>query len=204
MLNRITVTCYKYLCQGIKLTGLGEESFSQAIAAAQEIYSMFDQQFSDGALETWPLSYLGDTQTLCLDTSNQYFMPSKDAPGKQNTPFHDGVDPHQILTNMMTGSTGQAFIHAEENQVQYYKSHKGPDRGRRYRSSPCRVISGLSTHLLSFRFDKWRPQVICVGDLIEIQVFFVRVPLKDKQWKMLVVHWQTQIRDAYRSSVHYN
>jgi hypothetical protein len=90
---------------------------------------MFDRQFLDSTLESWPLSYLGDIQTLCLDASNRYFTPSKDAPGERNTPFHNDVDPHRILTNMMSGSTGLTFIHTEDNQVRYYKSRKDTDGG---------------------------------------------------------------------------
>jgi hypothetical protein len=127
------------------LTGLGEESFSQGVAAGQEIYGMFNQQFLDGALESWPLSHLGDTQMLCLDASNWYLTPSKDAPGECHTPFYDGVDPHHILTNMMSGSTGLAFIHMEKNKVQYYKSHKNPDGVRRYSPVPIVVFFCAST-----------------------------------------------------------
>jgi hypothetical protein len=107
---------------------------------------MFDWQLLNGTMESWPLSYLGDTQTLCLDASNRYFMPSKDAPGERNTPFHNDVDPHRILTNMMSRSTGLTFIHAGDNQVQYYKSRKDTDGGRRYGSRAHRLVFLWASH----------------------------------------------------------
>jgi hypothetical protein len=128
---RTVATRYKFLRQAVKLTGLGQESFSRAVAAGQEIYGLFDRHFLDGALESWSLSRLGDTEIECLDASNRYFTPSRDAPGVKSTPFHIGVDPQHILADMMTGSSGHSFIHAEDNQVQYYKSLRQADGGRR-------------------------------------------------------------------------
>ena len=46
---------------------------------------------------------MGDTEIPCLDTSNQYFTPSRNAPDMNNTPFHVGIDPQDILASMMSG-----------------------------------------------------------------------------------------------------
>ncbi|KAF8224491.1 hypothetical protein L208DRAFT_1310985, partial [Tricholoma matsutake] len=177
---KTAVSCYKYLHQVVKLTGLGEASFSQAIAASQKIYGMFDCQFLDGALESWSLSHLGDSETECLDASNQYFMPSKDTPGMKSTPFHIGIDPQHILANMMSGEDGE----------------------RRYGNPTCHCTFVLKDNLQSNRFKKCEPQMFCVGDIVKVQLSFVGVPLKETCWKMLVALWSIALLDRQFSMVH--
>jgi len=49
------------------------------------------------------------------------------------------------------------------------------------------VFFGLRTNLQSIRFEKCGPQTFHVGDLVEIQLSFIGVPLKEKHRKVLVV-----------------
>jgi hypothetical protein len=49
------------------------------------------------------------------------------------------------------------------------------------------IFFGLRTNLQSIRFEKCGPQTFHVGDLVEIQLSFVGVPLKEKRRKVLVV-----------------
>ena len=83
-----------------------------------------------------------------------------------NTPFHVGVDPQDILASMMPGFGGHSFMHAEDNQVQYYMSHKEADRGRRY--SACHWSFVLENNLQSSRFEKCEPQLFHVGNIVEV------------------------------------
>ena len=198
---RTVVSRYKYLRQSVKLTGLGEGSFSRAIAAAQEIYGMFDCHFLDGTLELWFLSYLDDSKIECLDASNRYFTPSRDAPGVKSTPFHLGVDPQNVLANMMSGSSGHSFIHMEDNQVQYYRSRRDADGERRYGNTAYRQTFVLTYDLLFNRFEKCEPQMFRVGDVVEVQLSFVGVPLRDKRRKMLTVLRSMALLDGRFSMV---
>jgi hypothetical protein len=107
-------TRYKYLRQGLSITGLGTPTFEDAISSAQEIYELFERQFSEGTLENWtPSKFRGQ---LALDMSNRYFTPKKDAGGMEHIPFDRLVDPCGILEEMALSG----YIHGEENIVQYF------------------------------------------------------------------------------------
>ena len=97
------------------------------------------------------------------------------------------MDPQDILTNMMSGSIYHSFIHAEDNQVQYYKSCKDVDGDRKYGSHAYHQNLRFEINPWSLRFETCGPQTFCISDIVEVQVSFVGVPLKDKRCKMLVV-----------------
>ncbi|KAF8226541.1 hypothetical protein L208DRAFT_1442303 [Tricholoma matsutake] len=97
--------------------------------------------------------------------------PAKDVPGLQSTPFMAGVDSHSILEEMLSNKE-KAYTHTEDNKVFYYKSSKDVDGGQ--------------------RFDQCGPQIFRRGDIVEVQVSFVAVPIRSGsptklRRKMLVV-----------------
>jgi hypothetical protein len=180
---------------------MGEASFSKAIDTAQEIYGLFDHHFLDRAMDSWALSYLDDTEIPCLDVSNRYFTPSRDAPGVGSMPFHIGVNPQGILADMMTKSAVYSFVHAEDNQVKYYKSCKELDRGRRYVGCTfCHSFVKI-IGITSPRFEECEPQTFRLGNIVEVQLSFVGVPLKEKRCKLLLVLCSIALLDGQFSVV---
>jgi hypothetical protein len=59
---------------------------------------------------------------------NRYFTPLREAKGMQAIPFLPGVDPSDILYNMAHEDNNYRYIHSEDNQVQYFTSHRD-DKG---------------------------------------------------------------------------
>jgi hypothetical protein len=109
------VSRYRYLRQGITLTGLGTPTFDKAIQSAQEIYAEYQRLFTEDKLEQWnPADYAGHD---ALDASNRYLTPKRDAPNMDSIPFQTSVDPHDILADM--AKKGE-YIHGIENRVYYY------------------------------------------------------------------------------------
>ncbi|KAF8224262.1 hypothetical protein L208DRAFT_1312446, partial [Tricholoma matsutake] len=97
-----------------------------------------------------------------LEVSNCYFMPAKPGLCLESVPFQENVDPSGLLAKMLT-SSGAQCTHTEDNEVEYCQGFKA-----------C------------------RPQSFRQGDIVELQLSFVIVPLKEdpkkgKQYKMLVV-----------------
>ena len=67
-----------------------------------------------------------------LDMSNRYFTPLTDhvgGPGSvvESLPFHKGVDPRNILRDMAKDK----FIHNEDNNVDYFSTHRDSNGQRR-------------------------------------------------------------------------
>ena len=116
---------YKYLRQGVSITGFDTPTFARAISAAQEIYGKFDRQFADGTLLSWATSHQDHEKVVCLDVANRYFTPKQNTRGLLSIPFQEEVDPRGVLVNMATGDTVHSYIHTDDNQVQYFTTFKG-------------------------------------------------------------------------------
>jgi hypothetical protein len=119
------VAKYKYLRQGVSITGFDTSIFARAISAAQEIYGKFDRQFADGTLLSWATSHLDHEDAVCLDIANRYFTLKRNTRGLPSVPFQEEVDPRRVLVNMAAGDAVHSYIHTDDNQVQYFSTFKG-------------------------------------------------------------------------------
>ncbi|KAF9455956.1 hypothetical protein BDZ94DRAFT_1353734, partial [Collybia nuda] len=162
---RLSAIRYKYLRQCITISGLGTNAFDHAMATATEIYGLFDRTFSDGQLESWTSSSspsLGEF--VGIDASNRYMTPRKDVPGVEHQPFPPAVDPKGLLESMAYESE---HIHTDDNQVLYFTSRVNQDGER--------------------TFENASPQVYRSGDIVELQLSFVVIPLRGEHYKMLTI-----------------
>ncbi|GLB39707.1 hypothetical protein LshimejAT787_0702170 [Lyophyllum shimeji] len=160
---RMPVEKYKYLRQYIKISGLGTPTFEAALQSTGEIYGQFDRNFPDGALEGWSAANSQGTGGDVLEASNRYMVQRRDASGS-DIPFGELVDPKKILEGMARDSQQ---VHTDDNEVLYFKRRTGDD----------------GKHV----YEKVGPQMFRVGDIVELQVTFVVVPLKGDRYKMMSV-----------------
>jgi hypothetical protein len=118
----------KYFRQNVSLTGLGSATFSSALDTAQVIYKHFDREFLEGKLDSWSPTRSTDSRLDSLDISNRYLTPLRDVGGLvENTPFHKGVDPQNILCDMAKNN----HIHTEDNYVEYFSTRRDSNGQRR-------------------------------------------------------------------------
>lgn len=106
---------YRFLRQGVILTGLQTPTFTKAVDAIQHIHSRFDRQFQEGTLE----EHLPEDIDQ-LSMWNRYFTPAREAKEMQAVGFLPGVDPMGILRSMGQEDHNCTYIHTEDNQVHYY------------------------------------------------------------------------------------
>ncbi|KAF8874592.1 hypothetical protein BD779DRAFT_1408722, partial [Infundibulicybe gibba] len=151
---------YRFLKQGITITGLGSPTFERALNGARQLFGLFDCHFAEGKLEPWGMGTHEDY--TALEFGNRYFTLKKDAPGMVEVPFGPGVDSHGILKDMAKKG---GYIHGEENVVVYFQQHTDKDGTRIFRTAG--------------------PHIFWVGDLVEIQASFVVVPLRGDYCRML-------------------
>ncbi|KAF8878568.1 hypothetical protein BD779DRAFT_1676825 [Infundibulicybe gibba] len=81
----------------------------------------------------------------------------------EHVPFEAAVDPRGYLEAMVKAG----YIHGEENIVEYYVRQLGDDGNK--------------------SFVKTNPQVFRIGDLVDVQLLFVVVPLKERRYKMITM-----------------
>ncbi|KAF8800970.1 hypothetical protein BYT27DRAFT_7227042 [Phlegmacium glaucopus] len=166
-----------YLRQGVALVGYGTATFEKAINSAQEIYGMFERNVEDASLESWVLPK-STVQGRALEASNRYLTSKRDAPDMQPAPISPLVDPRGILEKL----TKEGFLHGEENEVHYYQVHKNDAGGKT-------------------SVETVNPQIFRIGDIVEAQVSFIVVPLKDNKHKMIVVLRSIALLDTRFSKV---
>lgn len=92
--------------------------------AGNEIYGHFDRQFSEGILDSWDCSPADGNNFPCINISNRYLTPEKEASGLEDVPFQKGVDPQGILRDMAKGDGSTTYIHTEDNVVQFFNTRK--------------------------------------------------------------------------------
>ncbi|KAF8228455.1 hypothetical protein L208DRAFT_1291452 [Tricholoma matsutake] len=173
---------YHYLHQSITVSGLDTPFFGEAVMAVNEIYGMFDRAFSHMALGSWNLT---DCHGPSIEASNHYFTPVRQGLALASLPFQENVDPCGILAKM-EASPGARCVPTEDNEVKYCRAFREPD-GR-------------------YRFEACPPQLFRKGDIVEAQLSFIIVPIKEelvkgKQYKMLVVLRSMALLDTQFSSV---
>ncbi|KAH9967619.1 hypothetical protein BGW80DRAFT_1462135 [Lactifluus volemus] len=157
---RIPAHKYRFIRQGVSLTGLGTPTFTRAFQAIQIIHSHFDRHFQEGALEKQ-----SESDELCI--WNRYLTPAHEAKGMQTIPFLPGVDPNGTLRNMAQEDTNYPYVHTEDNQVHYFSARRDNEG--------------------DYMYERTEPQMFRVGDLVEAQLSFVVIPIKGGHRKMLTV-----------------
>ncbi|KAF8891008.1 hypothetical protein BD779DRAFT_1384285, partial [Infundibulicybe gibba] len=149
----------RYLRQGVSITGLGTTSFANAIESLKKIYVIFSRSIGSTKLQSGtPTSMFGDYPTI--DTSNRYFTVKKPGHREQEHAFGVDIDPSGALSGLL----GAGYYHGEDNIVRYY------ERTTDNQGDP--------------RYLPVAPVKMQVGDIVEIQMSLIAVPLREGQYKM--------------------
>ncbi|KAK0432413.1 hypothetical protein EV421DRAFT_1910923 [Armillaria borealis] len=149
------------MAQSITVTGLGCHTFDDTIAMLQEIRLTVEREFKSGMLDKWnPTTYRGFP---AFTLSNRYFRTQRDGSQHEEVTFSKDVDPVGILQRLARND----LIHTEENEVQYFKSHVDEEGKRRYQRA--------------------RPQLFRMGDIVEIQCSIIIVKGKGIKHRMKLV-----------------
>ena len=95
----------------------------KAVEAIRDIHTQFDCQFQEGTLkEQADVEGQGDEDQISM--WNRYFTPAHEVKDMQAMHFLPGVDPTGILHVMAQEDSNCAYIHTEDNQVHYFKTHR--------------------------------------------------------------------------------
>ena len=103
------------LKQSVTLTGLGAQSFNDAVAAMLGLYQHMHTYLSGYNLRPWEPARISDHLTLMF--GNRYLTPAKYAAGELSIDLGEYIDPFNVLRPRLTA--GQA--HLQENVVEYWE-----------------------------------------------------------------------------------
>ncbi|KDR84705.1 hypothetical protein GALMADRAFT_53198, partial [Galerina marginata CBS 339.88] len=152
-----------FMRQSVTLTGLGSTLFSQAIQNAQDIHQIFSRTFPQGALEDWNSALFEGHPAI--DMNNRFFTLRKQAITDEILPFSNEVDPHGILAAAM--GIDDQFVHTTENEVEYYELINDPDQ--------------------EIKYQQINPIKFRCGDIVEAQLSFICIKMKNERYRMLTV-----------------
>lgn len=96
------------------LSGLGSETFDNAIAGIYTFQSLLAAHVPAQTLTPWSPSFYQEHPSI--DLSNRYFSRRKDTL-EAAIPFGDGVDPHGTLSGLMQDD----LVHTSDNEVLFYQ-----------------------------------------------------------------------------------
>lgn len=103
------------LKQSVTVTGLGAQTFNNAVAATLGLYQHFHTHLTGYNLRPWEPVQASDYLTLTF--GNRYLTPAKYAVGELSKDLGEYIDPFNVLRPRLT--TGQA--HLQENVVEYWE-----------------------------------------------------------------------------------
>jgi hypothetical protein len=182
----------RHLKQGVSITGFGLEDFQSQLDMVPDIAALFTRAVDEDKIQ--PNSIVGELEELStLNASNRYFTPRKDARTAKELAFHSDVDPYGNLSRLL----GPMHTHIEENNVSYYE--------RVGNTKYAITVITLMIALKVCRYISVKPASVSIGDLVELQVSFIMVPLRGNKFKATMVlrsilvldRTYTQVKDAH-------
>ncbi|EAU82077.1 hypothetical protein CC1G_09679 [Coprinopsis cinerea okayama7 len=151
------------LRQFVKLTGFGSDSFAMGCHAVKQMVDKLRQHLkvaSDCITGAEEKMYEGDA---ALDFHARYFTDRELIPHEKHIPFNDFVDPNHILEDLR----GAAFIQGPDNHVEYC----------------MRTVDKNGI----VEYSVFNPGQFKEGDIVEVTLSLVCVPIKNQQYRLLLV-----------------
>lgn len=169
----------KHIRQAVTLTGLGSKSFGEGVDNIAQAYMKFITFFPEDQLELWQPTMFNPH--VAIDAHSRYFTERRFSPQEPNIPFGPMVDPKGILTSIQ----GNDFIHGQDNYVEYLE-HRLKDGNSRWVQEK-HDIQFINLHIETHSsYVETNPLNIRVGDIVEVQLAFVTIPVAKEKFRMLI------------------
>ncbi|KAH6880582.1 hypothetical protein BKA70DRAFT_1447161 [Coprinopsis sp. MPI-PUGE-AT-0042] len=155
-----TLRYVRNMRQHVSLTGLGNTDFDAQCSKFKDLAAAFSSVISTHDLVPYrPSVYEG---AVSIDAHTRYFSDRQHVPNEVNVVFPHHVDPQDRLSSLQP----QSLLHWEENIVEY--AIRSP------------AING------EFRYEAYSPSLFRLGDIVEVTVGCVCIPIKGGSWKMML------------------
>ncbi|PBK59613.1 hypothetical protein ARMSODRAFT_1027244 [Armillaria solidipes] len=149
-----------YLRQGISITGYGSLTFGRAIEAVSSIYTLFSRDIGERNMAN--VECIGMHQGFqSLSSSNCYLTRRDQADDLAEVLIPPAMDPHRHLEE----AAGEKYVYTDDNEIFCYE-RKIMDSGER-------------------EFVDISPSKIQIGDIVEVHMTFMAVPVKDGKKKVI-------------------
>ncbi|EAU81024.2 hypothetical protein CC1G_10143 [Coprinopsis cinerea okayama7 len=132
----------KYLRQQVTLFGFEAPSFQAFVDSMEAMYFKYGDAIAEGSLELW--NPPTDDKGIGFDLVNRYFTHISHSGGEPAIPFHESVDPCDVLKQM----GGGVYIHTQDNHVDYIE----------------RISTGSAN---AYQYRIISPATFKVGDIVE-------------------------------------
>jgi len=150
----------KYMRQSAALTAFGNPAYNNLLANIAVIHTIFKRAIGERLIDDSDQTSSYTENPVTIDVANRYFVPKAKALPEDIRTLTTEVDPFGTLAK----AAGSAYVHTEENRVYYFEKTIGSDGETIFRPTS--------------------PQTFQVGDIVEVQVSFIAVPIRDNKWKI--------------------
>lgn len=183
----------KYLRQCATVTAFGHPVYDDLIANIAIIHSIFRRATGDrlseecvnSMFEEWP----------AIDVANRYFTPKAVARSEDIRPIGIDIDPFGSLSKAASSS----FVHTEENKVYYFQRKESANGDTAWVNAY--ILHLEQPDIPTNRFQAITPQLIQNGDIVEVQVSFIAVPIRDNKYRISTVLRSISLLDGQFSQV---
>ncbi|KAJ7168106.1 hypothetical protein C8R43DRAFT_945363 [Mycena crocata] len=141
------------LTQQITLGGVGSTHFEAGTEGLHNLQSVFESFFHKTAESTWTSP---QSEAFEVSASNKFFTSKADDPAAEHVPFGYGVDPLDVLQELV----GDKLVHSVDNAVRYYVKATDP-------------VNHTDVYDAAF------PGNFKVGDLVEMQASLIAFQGRD-------------------------
>jgi len=151
--------------------------FAKAVEELTSIQNLFARQVNKDDLELWqPPSY---DKFPSIELTNRYFTQRSDDPHASSVPLDGSVDP----TGKLTALAGREFFHGEDNVVLYRAK---TTESTKYALAHINTNTHMLNRLPNDRLKKIAPCTIQIGDIVEVLMSILFIPIRNRRFKMAV------------------
>ena len=158
--------------QSVRITGLDQPMFAKVIETITGVENMFARHVDKNNINEWaPSTY---TSHQAIEVHSRYFTFRNDDPRSPSVPLGWHIDP----TGKLGAMAGNDLFHSKDNVVLYRTKVSG--------STKCKRGGGQLFTAFDFPNDRFKPvipNVIQIGDIVEVQMSILLAPTNNHRFK---------------------
>ncbi|PPR07618.1 hypothetical protein CVT24_004171 [Panaeolus cyanescens] len=174
--GRMNTTKIQFYRQAVTIAVVDEDICERFIEQIGRVQNIFKRHYGDGLNDSCAFTTFvpGKISYNTFDISNRLFKKRADADGEQLRTLGQAIDPDG---NVQRTADSNGFVHTTDNEVFYFERKKDPIKGQ-------------------YRFVAAEPTIFQVGDIVEVQMSFVGLPLHHRKRKLSLMLRTVGLMDA--------
>ncbi|PPR02337.1 hypothetical protein CVT24_011680 [Panaeolus cyanescens] len=162
--GRVNPAKIQFYRHAVTIAVIDEAVCEKVLERIGHVQNLFKRHYGDGLVDACAFTtYVpGKTSYNTFDISNRMFKKKLDADGEQVRLLGRVADPDGAI---QAAADSNGLVHTADNEVFFFERKKDPIKGQ-------------------YRFIAAEPTIFQIGDIVEVQLSFVGLPLHQKKRKL--------------------